>query len=105
MRPYLALLTLFFFSFRTLLIKTQADIIFLFATILLLLLETFGEDSRVCRFLSSACCVGMSVFCLALFSLNTFFDSTFLIICAIWLVLLITPILDNCPCFIPRKTV
>ena len=105
MRPYLALLTLFFFSVRTLLIKTQADIVFFFATILLLLLETFGEDSRVCRFFSSACCVCMSVFCLALSTFNTFFDATFLTTFVIWLVLLISPILDNNPCLPRKKTV
>ncbi len=97
--------TLLFFAARVLLIKTPADIVFLVSFMLVMVLELFREDRRVCRFLYSACCVCMCLFCLTLVSLNTIFDVSFLVTCVIWLVLLFSPILDNDPCLSAKKTV
>ena len=105
MSVLLSIPALFFFAVRALLIKTPADIILLLTAIAFVLLDLFREESRICRFLRSACCVCMCLLCLAFFSINTIFDISFLVNCAIWLVLLFSPILDNNPCFHSRKIV
>ena len=105
MSSFLYFPTMFFFAARMLLIKTPADILFFFCLILLFVLELFRENSGFCRFLYSACCVSMCFFCLILASLNTVFDATFLTTCAIWLVLLISPVLDKDTCFAHPKNV
>lgn len=105
MNLLLTLPTMSLFAARAILIKTPADIVFLFCFVLTMILDLFRENSRICRFLYSACCICMCLFCFALAALNTIFDITFLITCTIWLVLLIFPLLASNPCFDDKKTV
>lgn len=105
MNLLLSLLALSLFVARAILIKTPADIVFLFSFMLTMILDLFRENSRICRFLYSACCICMCLFCFVLVCLNTVFDITFLITCAIWLVLLFFPSLDNNPCLSDKKTI
>ena len=97
--------TLFLFAARALLIKTPADMVFLFSFIFTVVLDIFRENSRACQFLYSSCCICMCLFCFVLTILNTFFDTSFLIICAIWLVFLFYPFLDSSPCLNNKKNV
>ena len=93
------------FTARSLLIKTPTDILFMLVSAVIVFLDMFQQDSRVCRFFYAAGCIGMCAVCLVMTCLNTFFDSSFMISCAIWLVLLFFPILDNKSCFNRGKTV
>lgn len=94
-----------FFTIRSLLIKTPTDIVFMLAAAVIVFLDMFQEDSRVCRFFYAAGCMGMCAVCLVMTYLNTIFDVSYLISCTIWLVLLFFPVLDNKPCFNRAKTV
>ncbi len=94
-----------FFAFRMLCLKTTLDVIFMFALLILSVLNLFRERSKICHFLFLTGCSAMCALSLALHGMNTFFDPTYLTAFVLWLALLIAFLLEEQPCNSTKKTI